>query len=54
MGLRFLIGMRIGIEILVYGLNYTFELEVYLIDCGDAGLVRTYSQLYLTLFLRLL
>ena len=43
-------GMRIEIEILVYWLNNTYELEVYLIDYGDAGLVRKYNQLYLTLF----
>ena len=36
---------------LVYGLKITFELEVYLIGCGNAGLLRKYSHLNLTLFL---
>ena len=36
---------------LVYRLEIMFELEVYLISCGDARFVRKYSQLNLTLFL---
>ena len=49
------IGIRTGVEWrselkLVYRLKITFEIEVYVLGSGDAGLVRKYSQLNLTFF----
>ena len=41
---------RLGLK-LVYRLNITFELKVYLIGFWDAGLVGKYSQINIKLFL---
>ena len=46
LGLGLKLKWGLGLK-LAYRLKMTFELEVYLIDCGDAGLVRKYSRLFI-------